>query len=460
MLKVASHVDKCSTLSPNLDVFNSDNVHISFPAILDSGATSGFVPASWQEHMINVVNLKTPVKVKLGTSTSFARSSGFIPLCIASASNKQDCLICLMEFYCVDNFFPDLMLIPLNAFEQIQWCSATGVQHAFLYKESKSLLDNSDAALKLINHDVKGLSQYTSVIKVTRTENGLKTLQLRSHKAFKEHHCLKTNKLITTRCLGDHASLLKFCSIIKAKTGQPKRVLFSFSTELTDSSKSDKAKCANLSSCFSNSGKTSRHRLPDASASAATPAFSVVAKAPIPPEPPPFKLKVLLIGAGLCTEQDLSSKLPLEVVCVIEIGEAIEHARKSFPNAQVLENLDSVIEQLKHNKLKLVPFDLVVSTLPCTDETRLKLLNNYSDTKTIHLFRKSQSEFVRITSPKYVLIEMVAPLFDHFKAHEAVLQEHKNLGYNVATDLVDAAHAGDRTSHHRWFMLASKYPIE
>ena len=116
-------------------------------------------------------------------------------------------------------------------------------------------------------------------------------------------------------------------------------------------------------------------------ASAATPAFSVVAKAPIPPEPPPFKLKVLLIGAGVCTERDLSLKLPLEVVCVIEIGDAIEHARKSFPNAQVLENLDSVIEQLKHNKLKLVPFDLVVSTLPCTDETRLKLLNNYSDTK-------------------------------------------------------------------------------
>ena len=80
MLKVASHVDKCSTLSPNLDVFNSDNVHISFPAILDSGATSGFVPASWQEHMINVVNLKTPVKVKLGTSTSYARSKGLIPI--------------------------------------------------------------------------------------------------------------------------------------------------------------------------------------------------------------------------------------------------------------------------------------------------------------------------------------------------------------------------------------------
>ena len=51
---------------------------------------------------------------------------------------------------------------------------------------------------------------------------------------------------------------------------------------------------------------------------------------------------------------------------------------------------------------------------------------------------------------------MVAPLADHFEAHEAVLQEHINLGYSAATDLVDAAHAGDRTSHHRWFMLASK----
>ena len=118
--------------------------------------------------------------------------------------------------------------------------------------------------------------------------------------------------------------------------------------------------------------------------------------------------------------------------------------------------MDLVIEQLKHNKLKLVPFDLVMSTLPCTDDSRLKSLNKYSDTPTIHLFRKSQAEFVRITKPHFVLIKMVAPLVDHFEPHEAVLQEHKNLGYSVATDLVDASRAGDCTSHHRWFMLASK----
>ena len=44
-----------------------------------------------------------------------------------------------MEFYCVDNFFPDFLLIPLNAFEQIQWCSTTGDQHAFLYKKSSEV---------------------------------------------------------------------------------------------------------------------------------------------------------------------------------------------------------------------------------------------------------------------------------------------------------------------------------
>ena len=131
------------------------------------------------------------------------------------------------------------------------------------------------------------------------------------------------------------------------------------------------------------------------------------------------------------------------MVCVIEIDDLLAHARKSFPNAQVLENLDLVIERLEHNKLKLVPFDLVMSTLPCTDESRLKSLNKYSDTLTIHLFRKS--EFVRITKPHFVLVEMVAPLVDHFEPHEAVLQEHKDLGYSIATDLVDASHAGDCT---------------
>ena len=80
-----------------------------------------------------------------------------------------------MEFYCADNFFPDLLLIPLNAFEQIQWCSTTGDQQALLYKESKSsLLDNGDALLKLINHGVKGLSKYTPVTEVVRTGGGLK----------------------------------------------------------------------------------------------------------------------------------------------------------------------------------------------------------------------------------------------------------------------------------------------
>ena len=133
------------------------------------------------------------------------------------------------------------------------------------------------------------------------------------------------------------------------------------------------------------------------------------------------------------------------MVCVIEIDDLLAHARKSFPNAQVLENLDLVIEQPKHNKLKLIPFDLVMSTLPCTDESRLKSLNKYSDTPTIHLFRKSQAEFDRITKPHFVLVEMVAPLVDHFEPHKAVLQEHKDLGYSVATDLVDASHAGDCT---------------
>ena len=78
-----------------------------------------------------------------------------------------------MEFYCADNFFPDLLLIPLNALEQIKWCSTTGAQHALLYRDNDSLRENSDAALKLINHDVKGLSKYTSVIEVIRTEDGL-----------------------------------------------------------------------------------------------------------------------------------------------------------------------------------------------------------------------------------------------------------------------------------------------
>ena len=189
----------------------------------------------------------------------------------------------------------------------------------------------SVSQLKLINHDVKGLSKYTSVIEVIRTEDGLKSLPLRPYIAYQSHHNLEKNKTINTRFLSDTAKLLKHCSVLKAKAGHPKRAHFSLSTVHTDSNESNKAECANFSSCFSNSGETSRHGSSDVSAT--TPALSLVAKAPIPPEPPPFKLKVLLIGAGVCTERHLSLTLPLEVVRVIEIGEVIEHARKSFPNA-------------------------------------------------------------------------------------------------------------------------------
>ena len=102
---------------------------------------------------------------------------------------------------------------------------------------------------------------------------------LRPYIAFQSHHNLETNETIKTRYLSDIAELLKHCSVLKAKTSHPKRVHFSFSTVHADSDESNEAECANLSSCFSNSGETSRHRFPDVSAT--TPAFSVVAKAPI-----------------------------------------------------------------------------------------------------------------------------------------------------------------------------------
>ena len=190
-------------------------------------------------------------------------SKGLIPICVARATDKQDSLICLMEFYCVDDFFPDLVLIPLTAFEHIKWHCTTGNQHAFLYKENESLLKNADAALELINHDVKGWSKYTPVIEVVRTGNGLKSLPLCPVGAFQSHHDLKTNKTIKTRYLGDPTSLLKHCSVLNAKAGQPKSVHFSFSTVHTDSNESNEAECANLSSCSFNSGENSRHRSPD-----------------------------------------------------------------------------------------------------------------------------------------------------------------------------------------------------
>ena len=119
MLKVASYVGTSRTPCSDLNVFNSKNPYTGFLGILDSGAASGFAPTGWLQHITRVVNIKTPVKVKLGTSISSARSKGLIPICIANAADKQDCLVCSMEFYCADNFFPDLLLIPLSGLSKL-----------------------------------------------------------------------------------------------------------------------------------------------------------------------------------------------------------------------------------------------------------------------------------------------------------------------------------------------------
>ena len=73
MLKVASYAGTSRTPCSDLNVFNSKNPYTGFLGILDSGATSGFAPTGWLQHMTRVVNLKTPVQVKLGTSMSLAR---------------------------------------------------------------------------------------------------------------------------------------------------------------------------------------------------------------------------------------------------------------------------------------------------------------------------------------------------------------------------------------------------
>ena len=55
---------------------------------------------------------------------------------------------------------------------------------------------------------------------------------------------------------------------------------------------------------------------------------------------------------------------------------------------------------------------------------------------------------------------MVPPRPDNFDHHDAVKALYVNSGLYVAEDNLDSASVGDRTSQFRWFMFASKNPIE
>lgn len=136
------------------------------------------------------------------------------------------------------------------------------------------------------------------------------------------------------------------------------------------------------------------------------------------PRLPRLDSKTLLIGAGLCTERTLST--PVDIVCVIEIGDSLIHSKDPFPNARVLENfkLDSVIGQLKGiSHLKLFPLPLLY----------------------VHISRKSQVEFARLIKPPPVVVEMVTghgctgyhlSLVDIFKLnHTKLFFNLKKLGH-------------------------------
>ena len=114
---------------------------------------------------------------------------------------------------------------------------------------------------------------------------------------------------------------------------------------------------------------------------------------------------------------------------------------------------------MDRDEIKLPEFDLLVCTLPCQNVTVLKQLNRYKTTKTAHLFTKSQLKFVKLVQPSRILNEMTSPRHDAYDDHEKLAASLREMGYHVATDNVDAAAVGDRTSHFRWFSYASKAPI-
>ena len=78
----------------------------------------------------------------------------------------------------------------------------------------------------------------------------------------------------------------------------------------------------------------------------------------------------------------------------------------AFPDAQALNDIRKVNEDIEQDKLNIVEFDLLVCSFPCYKNTQLRDENGGNYHPSGDLFTEDQMKFISLVRPKHVLNEM------------------------------------------------------
>ena len=129
-------------------------------------------------------------------------------------------------------------------------------------------------------------------------------------------------------------------------------------------------------------------------------------------------------------------------------------------------DLVALVSDLKQNKRSVAPFQVtgMELTMPCLRETVMNV-HNLGDLLPIEatasgsLFVKTQIEFVGITKPTFIAVELT-PVHAHSdNSHTTVAKDFFKIGYYThVTDRVSSAFCGDMTDQSRWILFGHKFP--
>ncbi|EGB02416.1 hypothetical protein AURANDRAFT_68904, partial [Aureococcus anophagefferens] len=283
---------------------------------------------------------------------------------------------------------------------------------------------------------MKGLTNW---VRIQRQRNGLKTIPTSSPKDFSHLVDLKTGVEIPRTALQQEEHVLKYCQVL-AKTGSSALLCMGAIGQQADNQpeepqhgESQNPAPINGQDCDTTTELNKEQTI----------------------------VRVCLIGPGLCTEgTDGFSNMPIKIVSFIEVGKNFEHAKETFPDAQALNDIRKVNEDIEQDKLNIVEFDLLVCSFPCYKNTQLRDENGGSYHPSGDLFTEEQMKFISLIKPKHVLNEMTPTRVDYYQEHDAVVKELRAMNYFVETDQVDCCTLGDLQSRFRWFALASTSPIK
>ena len=173
-------------------------------------------------------------------------------------------------------------------------------------------------------------------------------------------------------------------------------------------------------------------------------------------------LRLGIVCAGVVTER-IFVELPwfeqnFEIVLICERDSSkLSLARSKFPDACFVAEARQLPQVLRRTRLKM---DVIMASFPCTDETPLRLLNDYPPTETADLFRSElRFEIMAVAEAKLLIEENVPPHEGSWRYHEAVRTRAKEHGLHSTVAYLDAASVGAATSRTRWFSFLSVTPL-